>query len=218
MKRIRLQSRDHQILEAVTCRVRMLTVSQVAETWWSGRRDPNRQARSRLDALCANELLHRHNVYALPMQPLATPLLVWRPDQPLPTGELLGSIAYHLQTRWPHDPPKRTAVITATRRLANRIGGFAGGVSYAEQVTHDLHVTQLYLDLLRREPGRAARWRSEELLKSRQAHGEKLPDAVLVNGNGRMNWAIEFGGRYSKRRLQELVDHCANRGMGIEIW
>jgi hypothetical protein len=210
--------RDTGILEALTLKIRLLCVEQAAATWWPGVRSGVSQARARLDGLVAAGTLARHEVFCHPLLPLEAPVLVWRPGEPQPTEDVFGAVAYRLKTRWPDEPPARTVVYTATPKLANRLGGFNGRMRHRDQVTHDLHVTQLYLEFLRRDPEAARRWRGEELGKSEQGYGEKLPDAVLVDDAGRPCLAIEFGGRYSKGRVRDFYLHCAGRGIGFDLW
>ncbi len=215
---LKVTPRDSQILEALTLKIRLLSAEQAAAAWWPGVRRGASQVRARLDALATAGMLSRHEVFAHQLLALEQLVLAWRPGQPQPTENELGAAAYRLKTRWPDESPARTVVYTATRKLANRIGGFNGHMPHRDQVSHDLHVTQLYLQLLRREPETARRWRGEELGKTDQGYGEKLPDAVLMDEAGRPYLAIEFGGRYSKGRVRDFCRHCAQRGIGFDLW
>lgn len=215
---LKLSHRDRQILDCLTQKVRMISAEQAAATWWTANRDAACHAGTRLDALVTAGVLGRHEVFSVPLLAHTEPVLSWRPGQAQPTDDDFGAAAYRLKTRWPDEPAGRWVVYTATRQLANRIGGFEGGIPYRDQVSHDLHVTELYLRLLRSEPEAAHAWRGEELGKRDQAYAEKLPDAVLVDAEGRPYQAIEFGGRYAKARVRAFCDHCFARRLGFDLW
>lgn len=210
-----LSTRDSQIVDALTRRIRLVSLDQAARVWWSRNRQPLRDARRRLDALSHTGLLLCRKVDVYPMLDLTAPVCSWSPGEDEPE---FGGIANRLRSRWPQAAAQRTVVYTATRRLANRIGGFDGRLQHRHQVTHDLHVSELYLRMLVREPKRARAWVGEELSKAGQAYGEKLPDAVLHGDDGRPFQVIEFGGRYSKPRVRDFHQHCATNGLAYELW
>src|SRR5262245_41287594 len=58
---------------------------------------------------------------------------------------------------------------------------------------HDLHVTTIYLHMLRNRPADAEAWISEDLLAPSRRH-QKLPDAMLQFADGRPSVVIEFAG------------------------
>jgi hypothetical protein len=84
-------------------------------------------------------------------------------------------------------------------------------------MTHDVHLSAVYLHLLVHEPRIATTWISEA---GQYAHGagrnERLPDALVRRASGVT--VIEFAGAYSKGKLSEFHEHCASRGLPYELW
>ena len=77
-----------------------------------------------------------------------------------------------------------------------------GHLTNIAQVSHNLHVTEVYLGFLEREPAIAAAWASEDELGETRKKFEKQPDAVLYDRDGKPRLAVEFGGLYGVDKLQ----------------
>ena len=150
---------------------------------------------------------------ARPLLALDAPLFVWAPGQPPPD---CGRLSYRAQARW--DVPARpTLVWYAGPVAAARLGGWArGAVKNYCQVTHDLHVSELYLKLLRSDHPRAATWVGEDALPP-GILGPCVPDAVLMRRRTPAR-AIEFGGAYPPERFEKFHEHCSLNQMPYEIW
>lgn len=205
-----LTHRDDEILDALTLRVRCLTLSQLAETWWRGS-EPN--ARRRLRRLEADGLLERMRVNVHPLIAFSEPECAWHPRTP---GPDFGAIAYRLQSRW-RDAPTPTTIYIATKRAANQFGGFGGRLRHRTQVTHDLHLAGVFLHHRERAPDVVPRWLGEETYRE-DREGEKLPDAMIVDANGEPELVIEFGGSYDAARVQDFHEDCETRGLPYELW
>jgi hypothetical protein len=208
-----LTPRDRSILATLTSKVRLVTLHQVAATWWSGSGAlPN--ARQRVRRLRQADLLDARSLPAHPLLPLAAPIFTWAPGQPDPD---CGAMAYHLQHRWTtqYQP---TTVYFATHRAALHLGAPAPGrVEHPDQVTHDLHVSALYLRLRREHPDLAAAWVGEDVFAA-EREGQKLPDAVLKDSRGRVVLVIEFGGKYDPDRVRAFHDDCRRRQHSYQLW
>ena len=83
------------------------------------------------------------------------------------------------------------------------------------QMTHDLHVSEVFLRYRRR--GQQAAWRSEDQLPSNWPLRSR-PDAVLCNESGEIVHAVEYGGDYSATRLIELHVGFSEIDLSYEIW
>ena len=83
-----LTARDLDLIETLTCRVRLLTVGQAAELGW-----PNsvgrRTALQRLQQLAKSDWLELHIINAHPLLPVGKPVFTWQPDGPEPDVELV---------------------------------------------------------------------------------------------------------------------------------
>ena len=113
---------------------------------------------------------------------------------------------------------REVTVYLATRRAAAIFGGRADGkIKNPSQVTHDIHLGALYLKFVREAPTLAAGWIGEDILAPTREH-QKLPDAILHDGEGRPRLVIEFGGSYPTERVRDFHEDCAARGLPYELW
>ena len=204
-----MASRNDEVLLALTHKVRFFSLHQIARTWWAGREDSTRRAMKRLEGL---GLVARRELPAHPELCLSAPIFAWVPGGADPE---LGAVSYALQARW-KKPVQTTCLYHATRKSARRLGGVGGPIKMPLHATHDLHVGTVYLHYLRHHPADAGAWRSEDLLPSRR--GEKVPDAALLDSDGRLLRIIEFGGSYGPPRVEKLHSYCLENGYPYELW
>ena len=204
-----LTNRDREILLTLTHKVRLLSLDQIARSWWPSS-SPG-AARARLSALPA--LLHRLTLNAHPELTLPGPLFTWRPGLPTPP---FGALSYRLKKRW-NQAVKPTTVYIASEKAARYFGGCGGKLRRPLQATHDLHVAQIYLRLLNADPALAALWVSEERFAPERRR-EKLPDAVLRDAAGNLILVIEFGGAYDAKHVERVHLDCVTRSLPYELW
>ena len=204
-----LTERDREILLALTQKVRLLSLEQIARTWWPSALPAT--ARNRLAALPA--LLHRLTLNAHPELTLPGPLFTWRPGEADPP---CGALSYRLKKRW-NQAVRPTTVYIATEKAARYFGGYGGKLRRPLQATHDLHVAQIYLRLWQADPGLAALWVSEERFAPERRR-EKLPDAVLRDAAGNLILVIEFGGAYDAKHVERVHLDCVARSLPYELW
>jgi hypothetical protein len=225
--------RNREIVHTLTLKVRYLSLSQIARHWWADTPTGARKAREALGPLIAAGFIERRDVLAEPELALREPVFVWRPGELAPS---FGAISYRLQSRWERAArgPERgicvTPIVTATKKAAVRFGGFARGVPRPDQVGHDLHCTQIYLQFAQTDPAAAAAWTFEESLTYMRKRGlvkpndekrprrEKLPDAVLMDEEGNIEMVIEFGGRYDAKRVEKLHVWCEALSYPYQLW
>jgi hypothetical protein len=128
----------------------------------------------------------------------------------------MGKVSYQLRTRWQQSPIMETC-FTASAVAGRRIGGFGGRIPREKEQTHDIHLSAIFLRLHREHPEVAKLWRSEaSILRDRGSSREKLPDAILeIPGQLKI---VEFGGAYSKAKLDRFHKYWAAREIPYEIW
>lgn len=208
----RLTGRDLQILDTLTHRVRVLAVRQVAQTWWADAKNATQSAQRRLRSLSDGGHVHLTRILSQPVAPLERPLLTWRAPDPIPDFAPVVSL---LRRRW-HAPVTPTAVVLATKALAASLGGHAQPPRLSEG-THDLHVAEVFLRLLRASPARAQKWVPEAKLAAGGTRSARVPDALLALPGRPL--VIEVGGTsYDKDKLRAFHGFCEAKGYDYELW
>ncbi|MBA3312934.1 MAG: hypothetical protein M3552_12450 [Planctomycetota bacterium] len=208
-----MTGRERQLIESLARKVRMISFEQIARTWWPRTAAGKGNARRRIAGLVREGWLSEFRVLSQPMLPLDGPESVWQPGDPAPD---FGSMSWRLRSRWKGSAaPLR--VFTIGRHGAALFAATSAGIKNACHVTHDLHVTGIFLRLLADEPDAAERWIGEDAFTAGRKR-EKRPDALLVGEAGLPVRVIEFGGAYPPQRLREFHDHCVARRLPYEIW
>lgn len=213
LNRANLTSRDLEILDALTLRVRVLSVSQIALTWYDRTAEPARQAARRLAVLEAAGLVVRLSMPARPELVLDRPLVIWEPGLQSPEFDRL---AYGLETRW-SAPAVPTDMVMASRAAGTCMGGYGGRRPRRSETSHDLTLARLYLSWRGRNPSGDRSWISEAALRQEGFGNEdRLPDA-MVEEHGRRR-AIELGGVYGATKLRDFHEFCDGHGLPYELW
>jgi len=76
----------------------------------------------------------------------------------------------------------------------------------------------MFLAVRRQHPEFVSNWMDEERLAPYR-RGQKLPDAAIVRSTAELPaLVLEFGGDYSKTRLQQFHDDNESRGLPYQIW
>jgi hypothetical protein len=131
--------------------------------------------------------------------------------------EDFSALSWKLCKRW-EVAPKPTTVYVASPKFVKRLGGVSTGTLHnLAAVSHDLHVSEVYLCLVRNSPNLARLWVGEDVIAPTR-EGQKLPDAMLCNGQGEPALVIEFGGAYPPERLRAFHEDCKQRNLPYEIW
>lgn len=208
-----LTQRDQEVIETLTHRVRVLTLEQIARTWFSGGDRPRSNASRRMQVLERADLIARFTMLARPELIIDSPVVKWFPKQPSPPFE---KVSYRLASRW-SQPAAPTTVFIATRSAGVRSGGFGGRKPRRSEATHDVCLAGVYLRLLEIEPLVAQTWVEESKLRHRGfGDNAMLPDAI-VEREGRST-VIEFGGAYGAAKLKLFHEFCKGRDLAYELW
>lgn len=208
-----MEVRDREILATLTHSVRVLTLHQAARTWWGGTAAPLANARRGLAKLVRVGLLAGSTALARPELPLAEPTATWTPGGEPPSFD---AVAYQLHSRW-SQALRPTRFFVATRTAANALGGYGGSLAHPLHLSHDLHVSTVFLRLRETQPHVASNWISERHLAQFRRH-QKLPDAGLGCSPESLLAAIEFGNGYDAGRLRAFHADCAERSLAYQIW
>jgi hypothetical protein len=207
-----MNRREEKIVRTLANSVRVMTVVQVARTWWADTRSGRNRAAAALNRLDAEGWVHVQRVLSRPIQSLASPLIRWRPSQEQPDFE---AAARSLHRRAMADARSVKVVFASSRAVIFFAAGRAPALKIT-QMTHDLNVSELYLHF-RRSGLPEGCWVSEDRLP-RNWPLRQRPDALLRNEAGDVARAIEYGGDYPPRRLAALHAGLSRIGLGYEIW
>jgi len=208
-----LTDRDEELLMTLVHRVRVISLSQVADTWWHSLSSRVACARRRMNVLAARRLVSKQRVMARPLPEISRPLACWKPGEAPPDFHAL---AWRLKSRW-RKPARQTTLFTATKTASRRFGGKnSPRLKHRHQASHDLGVTQVYLTIRAHTPARARRWIGEDRLPRKRS--KKLPDALILPAGVEPRSAIEFGGAYDATRMEDFHRDCQKRALPYEIW
>jgi len=209
-----LTDRDQEILEALACKVRVFSAEQVAAAWWPDSDTATVQATRRLGALRDAGFVECDHVPVDEMLTLTAPLFEWQPGQAAPDFDAL---AYQLQSRWKPCPPSIVGLYVSTPETNNIYGGPTRRKGLDRgQVSHDLHLSALFLQFRETAPEKARAWVGEDSLP-KAGYRLKDPDAVVQFADG-SELVIEFGGRYDARRIRDFHEDCVARERPYELW
>ena len=192
-----MTAREEEILKALCSKVRFFSLEQIARTWWSDQPREIRRTKTSLMHLVERSWLNHTTVLARPLLGLEAAVIDWHPNNSTPDFSV---ISRTLQLRW-KKPANKIEVFLAGPRSAAIFGGnVLGVVSNLCQTTHDLHVSELFL-----------RFRS-----SRDRKHSKRPDAVILDEQGEVERAVEFGGAYKPDRVRAF--HQDWRTVPYTLW
>lgn len=208
-----LLDRDKQILEALAYKVRLLSIEQIATTWWPDSK--GYKAKEKLLQLRKRGFLVRSSVPAKPLLPLNGPVFTWTPGQAAPAAARLSQ---HFRHRWAKHH-RNAAVITpvyvASRFTAFLFGGVGGRLN-VQTATHDLHVASIYLHFLTTDPDAAHAWVGEDA-KGKAGRKIKDPDA-FIEQDRQEPLVVEFAGAYSNSQVESFHKHCVKHGLSYQLW
>ena len=209
-----ITGRDRDIVEVLTHQVRVLSLAQVARTWWGKTAHPAVGARRRLRQLEVLGFVERFTLLAHPELDLREPIVCWKPGSPEPDH---GSNSYRLGSRWTL-PAEATPAVIASAWAGHQLGGKGGRRPRESEQTHDLHLASVYLLYRERWPELAASWMSEELIRRgrSESFGTKLPDAMIRTDAHQQ--VVEFGGAYGREKLRDFHRYCSNENLPYALW
>ena len=212
-----MTSRNALVLEIVrvlAVQVRVMTLAQIIRGWFPG--TPSKAVRGGFQAAIDNGLVAEHPVLVYPELPLVEPIVKWHAGEAAPDVE---RVAYALQRRWVSSL-KRETVFAATPKAVRVYGGLinrkrSSGLRNQLQVTHDLHVSAIFLKVREERIDWRDCWTSEDQLPA--VKRAKLPDAIVSSPEGNSVF-VEFGGAYRSERVRRVHEHCAGCGLSYELW
>ena len=206
-------ARDRALLEALTKKVRVLTVAQIQRAWWGIRKPRSKissACRARLKELESRGLIETRSRFAqleaLPNRPLAA----WQDGLPEPDFAEVSKVA----RRRFGTPPTTVTCLVATDQAGTLLMGKGGDWPAESELSHDLLLAEVYLHMANVLPTRARSWVGEGLIP--RAQGKKVPDALVRDGRHRT--AVELVGKYTAEKLRAFHEHCVAERLAYELW
>ncbi len=207
-----MRPHEEQILRALANDVRVLSLLQVARTWWTNTRWGRSRAKAAMTELEVSGWLQIHRSLARPVTELHQPLMSWSLGDDKPD---FWRLSRALHKRAMQDASMTSFVFASPRSIVLFGQGRAPSVKLT-QMTHDLQVSEVYLKY--RTEGLSSRhWISEDRLPRDWPLRER-PDATLADDEGRVYRAVEYGGNYPPNRLAELHEGLSSIELNYEIW
>ena len=190
---------DQEIVRALTCQVRVLSLDQIARGW----NQPTDAVRQQLARLVASKLVTTAD-WKLVSPPIGrAPIFVWKPGDESPDAWRLSRT---VQARWRKSASRHT-VFQATDLAARLFGSSAGRLSRVYERQHDLLLAEVFVRYRQELPTLAAYWVGEEALPKAE-YGVKNPDAFLIDDELRPRRVIESAGAYSQQQVETFHEYC----------
>lgn len=209
---MRLTPKHLEVLEFLTWQVRVATDAQIQQLLSS--RFASRSSVARIMRQMANAgLIHRRRIVAA-VPTVSVPLCSGSPGQEVPCVK---NLAWRLHTRNERTLRQRVQVNWGSPLAASLTGGCSGWGRQPLQLDHDLGTTEMCLAESPALDFSESYIQSEDILR-RGYFGvnRKFPDAVRVNASGRILCVLEYGGQYSRRRVEQFIRHWQHTAW--EIW
>ncbi len=206
-----MKFREEEIIRTVANAVRVMSLRQVAREWWTDTRWGRSRAKRTLNELAVEDLLHVQRVLSRPIEQLESPIFEWNVGDEIPGFAQLSAQLHRRAMK----SAAMVTIVFATRRAVTLFGGSRVPNIKLTQITHDLHVSEVFLHY--RRGGRTRQWVSEDQLPSAWPIRER-PDAVLCDDDGQIVRALEYGGDYPAERLANLHDGLSWAGLSYELW
>ncbi|MEM6467932.1 MAG: hypothetical protein AAF802_00075 [Planctomycetota bacterium] len=202
----------YDLMETLTCRVRLLSLAHVHRVW----ADQFGSSGAVIDVIqrLVEAGLIVGDVWSLPASPIGEePLASWTPQHATPDFVRIAEVVLE---RW-SKPPTPTPVIAATHKAARLFGSSAGGLPPTNHRNHDLLLAGVYVRYRAIEPKLADTWLGEDAVAVAE-RGVKNPDAFLFDGEGNVTRVIESAGRYSLDQIESFHRHCQSAELPYELW
>jgi hypothetical protein len=195
---INLTPRDRLLLSTLAEKVRLLSVSQVADWLFGG---SVQAARKRLRALARHRLIDWYRVLAAPLPTLEKPLAIWKPTDPFPDFRVL----LREIRRERFAGPARMVTVVSIR---------GGRRPRAAETSHDLLLAQLPLQVQHRLTDLIPSW---GLVREQSRPGERNFDALVVRRGGTVAHEV-VGSSYTAEKLRGLFEYAAERKWSVVLW
>lgn len=208
-----------EMLNILSMSVPLMSIRQISCEFYHG--DRANSARS-LRRLKQHSLLRVIQLIGRTPPFQGEPLVIWKTGNSPPS---FGRLAAQLERRWRNQPVHRHTCFTVGERFCH-LFGYTQPKLRQLQVSHDLGLSELYLRSRHQFEKEQETWVGEiafaycpnPAIQKLLEDGGQKPDAIVLNKNGEVSRAIEFGGFYTAKRLERFHRWCQRKGIPYEIW
>lgn len=196
---------ETEIWESLALKVRTFTEEQIAKAWNIS------NVEKFLDPLCAVGVLERRTVFAHPIINIHPAACQFDSGDQDPRSEVFEALAKHFQGRWTQAEQQFNVYVT-TRTGANQMGSYAIDPPANDQWTHDIHTSEIFIELFRDNGPEIKRHLVGEgaLPKlGKEVLRFKDPDLFLLDEHRQAQIVFEFAGAYDEKHIRDLVYHCS---------
>ena len=202
----------YNLIETLTCRVRVLSLPQI-ERGWATQPGFSGGVMNTVLRLVNSRLLDGA-VWDVSPSPVGhNSLCSWQPGERQPDLVRLERL---VRDRW-NRPTHETPVVSATHIAARLFGSMTNGLPPTNHRNHDLLLSEVYLHYCDRHPQLASGWLGEDAVTMAEP-GIKNPDAFLFDNCGAIVRVIESAGRYSLNQLEAFHQYCQSEQLPYELW
>jgi hypothetical protein len=195
---------------ALDAHVRIMSLEQLASAAFLDARDPRRAARQLVHREVARGAWQLATGMARPL-PILIEAIYTSVGGVIPEP---GRLSYRARARWTLPYRATSYVMSAESRQHDRQVSSIRRPR-ASELTHDLGVTAIYLELAVRDPKRAAGWLHEDQLPD--ISSSVRPDAVILEMTGDTTY-LDFLGAYSTSKVSGMLTRYVKSGMQFEFW
>lgn len=211
--RAKLNDTAESLLVLLTWQLRLIAEEMVTHPDYGRSLSVSPKQLRRLEA---DGWLHRGQVSAA-MPELGGELTAWFPS--MNSHADFGNLSWQLKERTQHWRPQRLRVCWSTEQTVTVFGGAGGRIRQPLQVQHDIGVAAMFFSRQAAVADKRSVWVGEDVVRRLETRlGTKIPDALLMGSDLQPRRAIEFGGSYSKKRLQSFHHYCESHRLPYEIW
>ena len=175
--------------------------------------------RKRLLKLAGVGFIEQIRIFAQPTPHVSHAICRWSPGEcePLPDA---GKASYKAKKRYRDVTPRKMTAYRCSQAMLNAYGLHSRPTLKHNQATHDLSLSQIYVEYQRRWPLVARRlWRGEDIFVEERGFGEKVEDALLIHRKtAQPILAIECICKYPARRLEAFFADCHRRNLAFACY
>jgi hypothetical protein len=202
---------ERMLLDALTNRVAVLTVSDARRIWNCC--SDNESFRRALPRLVRGQLIELYEVSVRKAARSSQPILHVLRGQHSEV-DCVG-VSRRLKERWTRSQ-HGIRVMTASRTSANLFGSSASGLPTLGHREHDVLLGNVFTHYASNAPDAARKWIGEHALP-KAGYRIKDPDAFLAD-QGVPYRIVESGGSYGAAQVKSLVEFAHEQNLELEVW